>query len=200
MAERTPRMVDLETHHEYDGIREFDNPLPRWWLITFWGTIFFGIFYWFHYHNTPGTPGSYAELAAELAQLEVQAAERAAAAKPMTDDELLAMSKDPAVVDAGKGHFATHCIACHAATGASMPGGVGPNLTDGFWIHGSKPTDLHKTVSHGVPEKGMVAWLPTLGAKRVQEVVAYVITLQDTHVQGKEPQGVDADGKPAPAM
>jgi cytochrome c oxidase cbb3-type subunit 3 len=66
---------------------------------------------------------------------------------------------------------------------------VGPNLTDSYWIHGSTPLDIHTTVTDGVPEKGMVAWGNQLGPSRVQAVVAYVLTLKNTEVPGKAPEG-----------
>jgi cytochrome c oxidase cbb3-type subunit 3 len=94
-------------------------------------------------------------------------------------------------VQTGRGVFAQSCVACHAANGG---GGIGPNLTDSAWIHGSRPTThLRTMVNEGVLARGMPAWGPQLGHERVQAVVAYVLTLKDTNVAGgKAPQGTAA--------
>ena len=188
MPEWTPRVVDLETDHEYDGIREYDNPLPRWWLLTFWGTILFSMGYWYHFHNQPETPGTYAAFQAEWGEA-VPASEDAG----LTDEALEEMAKDEGAVAAGKTHYDTYCMACHGTEGQ---GQLAPNLTDDYWIHGREPTAIHRVIADGVLEKGMAAWLPALGAKRVQEVTVYVMTMRGKNVAGKEPQGVDAAGKP----
>lgn len=184
--------MDVETDHEYDGIREFDNPLPRWWLITFWGTIIFAMGYWAWYHSIPNQPGSY-----ELHAAEMESVLAAQASAPVADDELLALAADPAVVAAGKATFMTTCLACHGDKGQGL---VGPNLTDAWTLYGDKPSQIHKVVSQGgAPDKGMVAWGPQLGSTKVKEVSAYVLTLKGTNVPGKAPQGKDASGVDAPA-
>jgi cytochrome c oxidase cbb3-type subunit 3 len=96
------------------------------------------------------------------------------------------MSTVPSVVGAGRATFEQFCVACHLADGSGI---VGPNLTDGYWLHGGQPMQIWNTVTHGVPEKGMVAWGNQLGPKRVQEVVAYVLTMKGLNRPGKEPQG-----------
>ena len=69
-------------------------------------------------------------------------------------------------------------------------GNIGPNLTDAYWIHGSKPIDIFHTVIDGVPAKGMPTWGPQLGDDRIESVVAYVLSIRDTNVPaGKAPQG-----------
>jgi cytochrome c oxidase cbb3-type subunit 3 len=83
--------------------------------------------------------------------------------------------------------YSTNCVACHGDKGQ---GGVGPNLTDKFWIHGGGIKDLFKTITHGIPEKGMIAWEKTLNPIQIQQVSSYVLTLQGTNPPGaKEPQG-----------
>jgi len=172
--------------HNFDGIEEFDNSLPNWWLWTFYLAIIFAVFYWFHYHAI-GTGA----LPAEEFQQEMEAAEARLAAslegKEVTDASLLALAAEPTVVQKGAQIFATNCVACHLANAG---GSIGPNLTDDYWIHGGKPTDLYKTVTEGVPAKGMITWLPVLGPLRCQQVVAYLLTIKNTNVAGgKAPQG-----------
>ena len=174
--------TDLDTGHDYDGIHEFDNPLPNWWLAIFFATVIFGYAYWTHYHVAGTGAGLLAEYNAEQAE----AARLAAASKPLTDDLLAALAKDPQTTAAGEKVFAQTCASCH---GDRAEGKIGPNLTDAFWLHGSKPTEIYQTVSGGVLEKGMPSWLPVLGAERVRQVVAFVITREGLNLPGKEPQG-----------
>ena len=191
MADR--HHVDVETDHEYDGIREFDNPLPRWWLGTFFGAIVFAVFYWFFYHSLATLPGSRATYAAEWAETEAKIA-----ASQVNPEELAALVKDPEVVARGAEIFKTTCMACHAEGGQSGETLIGPNLTDGYWIGGSDPAAIHTTISMGRLEKGMPAWKLTLGGTKVSEVAAFVLSIQNTNVAGKAPQGVDAQGNAAP--
>ena len=173
--------------HTYDGIEEYDNRLPRWWLVTLYGTVVFALFYWFHYqvlHTGPSIAESYEH---SVVADRRAAADRARRAGAMTDEALVSLSRDPATVQTGRGVFAQSCVACHATNGG---GGIGPNLTDGAWLHGTRPTQILRTVNEGVLTKGMPAWGPQLGLDRVQSVVAYVLTLRDTNVPGgRSPQG-----------
>lgn len=174
---------DGHVHSVHDGIEEHDNHLPRWWLLTLFGAIVFSFGYWFYYQHLTG-PGQRAELAAEEKRL-ADLREKALSSK-ISDDSLLAMSKEPAAVGRGAELFKANCVACHEAKGQ---GKIGPNLTDPYWIHGGKPTQIFRVVVDGVPDKGMLSWGPVLGAAKLQDVVAFVLTLKNTNVQGKEPQG-----------
>jgi cytochrome c oxidase cbb3-type subunit 3 len=162
--------------------------LPNWWLAIFFGTVIFGYAYWTHYHVARTGIGLIGEYQAEQAE----AARIAAATKPVTDDILLALSKDPVTLAAGEKVFLQHCASCH---GERAEGKIGPNLTDDYWLHGSKPTDLYKTVTGGVVEKGMPSWLPVLGAERVRQAVAFVLTRKGMNLPGKEPQGERVSSK-----
>jgi cytochrome c oxidase cbb3-type subunit 3 len=105
----------------------------------------------------------------------------------MSPVALLALAHQPATVARGKEVFTSTCAPCHRADGG---GNIGPNLTDEFWLHGSAPDKIWKTVHDGVPAKGMAAWAPVLGEARVASAVAYVLTLRNTNVpNGKAPQG-----------
>lgn len=171
--------------HEYDGIIEHDNHLPRWWLITLYGTMVFAAGYWFFFHVF--SVGELPREALAAALTERAAAEEAREAAAVVNDEvLLAMSKDPEVLARGKATFDASCLACHGDKGQGV---VGPNLTDAAWIHGSSPMTVLNVVNDGVLTKGMPAWKPALGAGRVKEVVAYVLTMKNTNVAGKAPEG-----------
>lgn len=165
--------------HEYDGIEEADNDLPKWWLYIFVGTVVFSIGYWFVYHEF--------NLAPSLAQTYVaDLTERNSRFPPVTEEVLLAAKDDRAVVERGRQIFATNCIQCHLDRGQ---GQIGPNLTDAFWINGGAPIQIHDTIKTGVLTKGMPAWGSLLGPRGVTAVSAFVLSIRDTNVEGKEPQG-----------
>jgi cytochrome c oxidase cbb3-type subunit 3 len=172
--------------HVYDDIVEHDNKLPLWWQLTLYGAVVFALCYWFGRRlgaiESP-TQAYQSDLAVEHAAQ----AERARARGTIDDAMLSAIAKDPATLALGKEVFVSTCAACHKADGG---GNIGPNLTDSYWIHGNKPTDIYKTVTDGVPAKGMPTWTPVLGEQRVEAVVAYVISIEDSNVPGgKAPQG-----------
>ncbi len=169
--------------HEVDGIQEYDNRLPNWWLYTLYGAIAFALFYWYAYHVF-----GVGELPREEWRREVAAAAaKQGKSVPVSAEALAELAKDPGVVAEGKAIFTSTCAPCHAVTGG---GNIGPNLTDEYWLHGGSPDKIYATVRDGYTPKGMPAWGPQLGDQRVQAVVAYVLTLKNTHVPGgKPPQG-----------
>ena len=177
--------------HEYDGIQEADNVLPRWWLGILYGSIIFAAFYWIGWQVLKAAPSPLLAYQEEKAAAEAADAERLKAQGPFTPEKLVAMSKSPAIVGAGQKTFQSICAACHGQTAGGM---VGPNLTDKFWIHGSKPEQIITTIRQGFTEKGMPAWGPQLGEEKVREVAAYVLSIKDSNVAGgKSPQG-DPEG------
>ncbi len=170
--------------HTYDGIQEYDQRLPNWWLYTLYGAIAFSIVFWFVYMIARVMPSDESRVEAELAQL---AAVRLAASIDVTNDGLLwTMSRNPVFVDAGKQTFTSLCVACHLASlkgKGENPAAVGPDLIDQAWMHGGTPKEIYATVAKGVLVKGMPAWEPVLGQKKSAEVVAYVLS----HHQKGEP-------------
>lgn len=142
---------------EADGIEEYDNPMPTWWLGLFAGTVMFGIGYAVDYH-----------FVSHRSQAGEYAAEVASAPKAQ---EAATVAATPDAIAAGKEIFAANCVACH---GADMHGGVGPDLTDATWIHGGKLEEIAHTITVGVPEKGMLTWGPILGPQKIGQVAAYV--------------------------
>jgi len=176
---------DTILNHEFDGIQEFDNRLPNWWLWIMWGSIVFGLVYWLVFHTLELRDLPYAEF--ETTMLEAQEAELARmAALGMNDETLWAMSAIETKVAEGREIWVKHCVACHLDQGQ---GSVGPNLTDNAWIHGCKPMDHLNVIYEGVAAKGMPAWLNQLGPTRSQAVTAYILTLRNTNVPGKAPEG-----------
>ena len=176
-AEGRTDHIQGEILHVYDGIEEADNELPTWWLITFYGAIAFAVAYWFAYHELEAVPLPGQEYAAALA---------AQAGDEVSEDLLLALADDPEAVAAGAELFTTHCEVCHRERGQ---GNIGPNLTDPNWIHGGSPADIHSSIADGQLQNGMPAWSATLGAEPVQRLTAFVLSIRNTNVEGKEPEG-----------
>jgi cytochrome c oxidase cbb3-type subunit 3 len=197
-----PPEDDRLLDHRYDGIQEYDNPLPRWWTTIFWATILYAGVYLL---NVPGIGNGQGRIAqyerhmALAAALDSARRAQAAPAGDLTDAALLAMSRDAARIAPGRERFGSTCAACHRADGG---GGIGPNLTDEFWIHGARPTEILTVVRDGVPDKGMPTWSQTLTPDEIAAVAAYVLTLRDTHPPDpKEPQGekIESNGEKAEA-
>lgn len=171
--------------HEYDGIQEYDNPMPGWWKALFWATFVFSVVYIMIYHiRLPGDPVN-AEYRAEVSAFAaVQEAE--AAKNPVSEEALAALLKDEGALSGGKAVFVEKCSPCHGAKGEGV---IGPNLTDNAWLHGGKLMDINAVVTNGVAEKGMIAWGKTLSPADLRKVVAFVGSIRNTNVPGKAPQG-----------
>jgi cytochrome c oxidase cbb3-type subunit 3 len=174
--------------HNYDGIQEYDNPMPRWWVYIFWATIVFSVLYWL---NIPGVgigKGRIANYNRAMAAAAADAAKREASRPGSTSPEqLTALTKDASTLALGKEVFGHSCSACHRLDAG---GQIGPNLTDDYWLHGATIEQMRKTVSDGVLEKGMPPWAKVLKPAQLDAVVAYVFTLRGTNPPNpKPPQG-----------
>jgi cytochrome c oxidase cbb3-type subunit 3 len=175
---------DTVLDHDFDGIQEYDNRLPNWWLWILWGSIIFSLGYWLVFHT-------YGLVRLPVAQYEQEMEDAggslaASSLRGLTEPDLEAMAVDPARLVTGKDVYVKNCLVCHLAEGQGL---VGPNLTDDYWVHGGDALAIHNTVVQGVVEKGMAAWGRQLGPERVDAVVAYLLTLRGTHVEGKAPEG-----------
>ena len=181
------REQDVLFDHEYDGIRELDNSLPPWWVALFYVTSAFAAIYMSYYHFVGAGIGSKEQYEQEIKSAdEAVAAFRAQQADPINEENVTALT-DEADLSAGSTIFQTNCVACHGAAGE---GGVGPNLTDQYWINGGGIKNVFKTIVYGVPEKGMISWKAQLRASEIQKVASFILTLQGTKpANGKEPQG-----------
>ncbi len=168
-----------------DGIEEYDNPLPGWWLGLFYVTIAWAAFYVVYYH-----------FVTEDSQIGRYEKEMAAAAElypaPDATAEIVVNAE---TIAAGEEIYTTWCASCHMA---DMSGGIGPSLVDAEWIHGATPEQIQHTVTNGVLAKGMPAWGPQIGPESVAHVVAYVVhKFEET---GLEPVAATADGEEEPAV
>lgn len=177
--------------HAYDGIREYDNPLPGWWRAIFWASIVFAAGYWVWFHVGGWGSTQDDQYRENLAIYNDKKELRAAADARDVSEELLARTvADPTAIAHGKEIFAGRCASCHTENGRGL---IGPNLTDGFQMHGSTRMDILKIVRGGVPGTAMLAWAEQMPASDVIAVTAFVISLRNTNVVGKEPQGAPVE-------
>jgi cytochrome c oxidase cbb3-type subunit 3 len=189
---------DRLLEHEYDGIREYDNPMPRWWVWIFWATIVFAVLYWLNLPGIGSGKGRIASYEQDVAQAQEKYGSRAPApGSGPTDAQLVALARDPATRAQGKAVFEANCTPCHRSDAGGV---IGPNLTDDFWIHGGRPTQILHTLTVGVLDKGMPAWGMVLKPDDVAAAAAYVMSLHGTHPSApKEPQGVKEEWEAAEA-
>lgn len=177
---------DILLDHDYDGIKELDNALPPWWKYGFYITVVVGIIYLFHFHvwGTGKNPDQeYAEQMAEGQRLEEQYKART---KDIVDENNLTLA-DADGIAAGKALYTQSCVACHAPDGG---GGIGPNLTDNYWIHGGKLSEIYKTIKIGYPEKGMQSWQSMYSPVQMRNLASFVQSLKGAKTANpKEPQG-----------
>jgi cytochrome c oxidase cbb3-type subunit 3 len=172
--------------HEYDGIREYDNPLPRWWVWIWAGSALFSFAYFFHYHLSGNGVSTLAEYEADMQQARERDA-KATLAQPVSEESLSKLMGDAGLMGDAKALFGLRCAPCH---GDRAQGVIGPNLTDNSWIHGrGSLTDLYAVINDGVLAKGMPAWGRQLSPLEVRKLAAFVGTRRGTSVPGKPPEG-----------
>jgi cytochrome c oxidase cbb3-type subunit 3 len=150
----------LDHADEADGIQEYDNRLPTWWLWLFYVTIAAGAWVFVDWHVI--NPKSQAAL---------YDAEAAIAAEKYVPLVPVDVEFTPERIARGAAHYEQNCVACHAADGT---GGIGPDLTNGEWLHGGTAAAINHTVFYGVDGKGMIGWASILGPEGVADVSAYV--------------------------
>lgn len=170
--------------HDYDGIKEMNNGMPFWLTGLFLGSIIFGVIYYLHYTSGAGITiwENY------QADLKSHDAKIAAIEEQNQDVDFFAQLNNPEGVAYGAEVYKIRCAACHGDAGQ---GGIGPNLTDNYWIHGDGSVKtIAEVVDKGVTEKGMPAWGPVLGMKDVVAATYFIESIKGTNPAGaKEPQG-----------
>lgn len=218
MAEYKDELLD----HEYDGIQEMDNNLPRWWVYGFIISIIWAVLYFAYYHvfgvgysqvdqyMKEMDPDYVRVSEADMKVLGVLPEYHSPFFNPYTDitprmkmassreGKIVFMTAttdtttyiaftDPSAIADGKQSFIKNCAQCHGQLGE---GGVGPNLTDGYWLHGSDFSSLVKSVKYGYPAKGMISWLGMLKEDDIIKTASFVLTLHGTDPpNAKGPQG-----------
>jgi cytochrome c oxidase cbb3-type subunit 3 len=209
--------------HDYDGIRELDNLLPRWWLGLFYVTTLFAIVYLLYYHvlrvgylqddayrremnanyQRPPThaflvvldklayhPPWYSPTYDERQRFLLGGQAPTTLVVPPVDNTPIEFAEPLVATDdlaTGKRIFDANCVLCHGALGE---GGIGPNLTDNYWIHGNQYADTVRTVVDGVVAQGMISWRGKLSPAQIHQVTSYIYTLRGTNPpKAKAPQG-----------
>lgn len=172
--------------HNFDGIQEYDNPIPTWLLILFASTVVFGIGYVIYYPSLPNYHGISGWSAAK--QYEAQIAveeERYAPLKAEAEKKALAalasLVHDSETLGKGQVIFAARCSPCHGETGE---GRVGPNLTDTQWLYGGDAKSILASIREGRP-KGMPPWKVELDSEEIQSVTVYVMSLSASKEKAK---------------
>ncbi|SEL91617.1 cytochrome c oxidase cbb3-type subunit 3 [Bosea lupini] len=191
------------TGHEWDGIRELNTPLPRWWLGIFYATIVWSIGYWIVYpawplltDTTKGVIGyaSRIDIGADMARLKAQ---RAAQAAGMTDATPAQIKADPTLFQIamaqGKAAFGDNCAACHGVGGAGARGY--PNLNDDDWLWGGSLPAIQQTIRHGIRVAGdndtRVSQMPAFGRDGVlkrEEILAVASHVRELAGLSTEPK------------
>jgi cytochrome c oxidase cbb3-type subunit III len=176
--------IDQERSHAFDGITEYDNSLPRWWLWTLYLSSTFAVWYVFNFHFWTG---ELTKKDAERFEYEKALAKKADGEKKVkTEDELRALSKDPAMIAKGKGLMPkTICFTCH---GQDYTGLIGPNLRDKYWIYGSNMTTIIESITNGraplMPPQSL-----TLKPDEIEAIACYIVSLnREGEKPGMRPQ------------
>ncbi|MTB51834.1 cbb3-type cytochrome c oxidase N-terminal domain-containing protein [Lewinella sp. W8] len=178
---------DIMLDHDYDGIHELDNSLPPWWLAIFYVTTAFAVFYIGYQHFSDYGTSSQEAYVMEMEEAEASVKAFLATQANAVDETNVVMLDDPEAIGRGEMTYIAKCAVCHGQLGE---GGIGPNLTDQYWLHGGSIADVFKTVKYGVPEKGMVPWKNDLRPAQIQEVASFIKTLVGTNPPNpKEAQG-----------
>lgn len=171
--------------HEYDGIRELDNPPPFWLLSLFYVSVVFSIAYGAYYFWLGIGDSQAVEYEKEVAAAQINQQN-----KPQVnafDESNIVIFTDEENLNAGAEIFATKtCTTCHGTNGQGNA--IGPNLSDEYWIHGNTANELFQVVKNGVPTKGMTPFKGQLSPKQITQVLSYVLT----KIQGSNPAGAKA--------
>lgn len=173
-----------------DGITEDNNPLPNWWKTILYVSIAFAIAYMVVMHTDflvhARSPQQRFE--AQVAALKWRQDSIRALKPPFVLAEMSKLMSDPKLVAEGRKLFEANCVACHSTGGA---GGIGPNLTDSFWIHGGRVDSVALTIQNGVAAKGMPTWGNQFSDDQIRTLAFYVKSLKGTKPSNpKAPQGI----------
>ncbi len=174
--------------HEYDGIKELDHPLPKWWINLFYGTIIFSIIY-VGYYEFLGGPSHQEQLETALQKIgSKQQKAQAMNSQELAAIDVQALLQDDKALAAGALAYQQVCAACHAAKGEGL---IGPNLTDKYWLHSKGDFQgILTAILKGFPEKGMPPWEAIVAKKDHAPLAAFVLSLQSTNpANQKAPQG-----------
>ncbi len=180
----TERVTEFD--HDFDGIRELDNPIPPWFSTLFLASVLIAAVYLVNYHVLGSSKLMIEEYRDEVAAADLERRVRLAAEGTIDENALVALT-DADALKRGGDEYKKYCVSCHGNAGEGL---VGPNLTDRYWIHGGAVKDVYRTIKQGVPAKGMISWQLVFSPKQIQEISSYVLSLQRTSpLNAKKPEG-----------
>jgi len=177
---------DHLSDHEYDGIREYDNPTPFWWHLIFLATCAFAFFYFVYFEGNPDARTIWSELARRQA---VENKRIFGALGELQGDEasILKLMGDSKYMAIGEGQFQTTCAQCHAKDG----GGInGVNLTDDHYKNVKQLPDIFRVITEGAGNGAMPSWKTSLSQNERVLMAAYVASLRGNKpANPKGPEG-----------
>jgi cytochrome c oxidase cbb3-type subunit 3 len=176
--------ADPDMGHDYDGIRELDNPMPAWLRLIFVGSIGFGIVYLIHFHMLKTGP-----LSREEYDLEIAAAAETYKSVELPEDQLVLVGDAGRLAKAGQ-IFQENCATCHRK---DLGGESGPNLTDDYWLHGSSVKEIYATITNGVAGKSMISWKDRIPSQERLAIASFILSKQGSNPANPRPsEGVKA--------
>lgn len=171
--------------HVFDGIQEYDQKLPNWWLFTFYIAIVYFVIAWFVYYQSPAKiPNDSQRIDGQIAVIESKKqAELETMMASLSDDSLREMSKDATHLSSGKAIYEAKCAACHGLDLAANLNGIplpGVPLNDTEWKYGGEPLQIMAIITNGSPDltKGMIPWKTQLSPSEIAQVVSYILSKQ----------------------
>lgn len=185
---------DLDLGHDYDGIRELNNRLPPWWIYGFYVTIIFAAIYLWRFHVAHSAPLSKQEYELAVQKADQKVRDYLKLKGESVDENTVAML-GASDIAAGQKIFSdpSKCAACHGANASGMVNGnpgIGPNLTDDYWLHNGDIKSIFKTIKYGVDGKGMPEWKSTFSAKQIAQLASFIKSLKGSNpALAKPPQG-----------
>ncbi|MEM9017135.1 MAG: cbb3-type cytochrome c oxidase N-terminal domain-containing protein [Verrucomicrobiota bacterium] len=181
-----PEGVTLRDH-TFDGIEEYDQKLPNWWLFTLYITIIYFVIAWVVYYQLPTkVPNDYEKLNAAIAMIDAKKEEQLnEMMASISNESLQEMSLEMEHTTAGKAIFDAKCAACHGMDLSATLNGIklpGVALNDEEWLYGSDPLQIMEIVTNGSPDvtKGMIAWQAQLSPSEIAQVVSYILSNQSS--------------------
>ena len=167
---------------DFDGIRERNNPIPKWFQVVFFSSLVFAVGYFVVYHFFESSSNRTIQEVAANTKNNGSPAPRGTQKDPWS-----AFLGHKEAIENGSKTYQNVCAACHGEKGQGL---VGSNLTDDKWIVPATLEAEFKVIADGIPEKGMLSWKGVLGEKKIYEVMAFLHTIENTNVPGgKAAQG-----------
>ena len=176
------------TGHQYDGIQEYDNPTPGWWIWIFVASTIFAFFYFVYFQSPVPNRSVYDEFQDSTGAYQKKKLEALGIKElTVTEPNMLKWMATPGFVDYGRSVFKQNCTSCHGDNGQGL---IGPNLTDDYYKNIKTVTDIPRVIGTGAANGAMPSW-QRLGSVDVALVGTYVATLRGKNLTSAK--GIDGD-------